>query len=96
MEVKAVKTEHIKEMEHCIGLDYKKPHKGKYEAYRNYCAYNTYNWICDHLVNCGYMKLNIEHELTMIPYIQYIYSLTREGMDFLGGIIGAEITERKI
>lgn len=95
IEVKAIRTEHIREMQHCIGLDYKRPRKGKYEAYRNYCAYNTNNYICDYLVDCGYMKLNVEHEPTMIPHDQYIYNLTREGMDFLGGIIDAKIIERK-
>lgn len=94
MEVKAVRTEHIIEMQHCIGLDYKKPKNGIYKPFRNYCSYNTNNYTCDHLVDCGYMKLNITHEPHMFPHDQYIYSLTREGMDFLGGIIGAKIIEK--
>lgn len=31
-----VNETHIREMQHCIGLDYKKPKRGKYKAYRNY------------------------------------------------------------
>lgn len=92
--IKAVTEEHIREMRHCIGLDYNKPRRGKYEAYRNYCFYNTHNWTCDYLVNIGFMHLDIQHTPDMIPHDQYIYSLTREGMDFLGGIIGAKIEER--
>lgn len=93
MDIKAVTEEHIRMMLHCIGLDYKKPQRGKYKAYRNYCFYSAKNWTAEHLVNCGYMELHVEHEPTVIPHDQFIYSLTRAGMDFLGSIIGAEITE---
>ena len=93
MKVRAVRECHIRQMAHCIGLDYEKPKHGKYKAFRNYCFYNTSNLTCDYLVDCGYMKLRIEHEPNMIPHDQYIYSLTRAGMDFLGSILGVEITE---
>lgn len=38
-----LKLAHIKEMKHMVGLDYKSPRRGKYEAYRNEAGYYAKN-----------------------------------------------------
>lgn len=93
MIVRAVNETHIREMQHCIGLDYKKPRRGKYKAYRNYCVYNAPNYKWDHLVSIGYAELRIEEREDYIPHKQYYYSLTKDGLDFMGMIAGCTITE---
>ena len=93
MAVKAVTERHIREMQHCIGLDYKKPKRGKYEAWRNYCVYSVPHNTWEHLVKIGYARCDIQERSDYIPRKSYYYSLTREGLDFMGAVTGCTITE---
>lgn len=92
--VRAVNETHIRLMQHCIGLDYKKPRRGKYEAYRNYYALNALSSEWEHLVHIGYAELHISENAGYVPPKQYIYSLTQDGLDFMGVVTGCKITER--
>lgn len=91
---RAVTERHVREMQHCIGLDYKKPKRGKYEAYRNYFMDGKPNEAWEHLVSIGYAKCSISEEKGMIPPKSYWYSLTQDGLDFMGVITGCKITLR--
>jgi hypothetical protein len=92
--VRAARENHIRLMRHCIGLDYKSPKRGKYEAYRNYYACGAQNSEWEYLVSIGYAKLYVEEKEGWIPPKQYIYSLTQDGMDFMGVVTGSKITMR--
>ena len=72
----------IENMKHAIGLDYRKPKNGQYEAYRN-CFVGKDRHL-DFAVKWGLadMKLVELHE---------VYNLTDAGFNFIGKIIGAKI-----
>lgn len=93
MIARVVTEAHIREMKHCIGLDYKRPKRGKYEAYRNYYALTAPNHIWEHLVSIGYATCDVQYQKGMIPPKQYYYSLTQAGLDFMGAVTGCTITE---
>lgn len=94
MSVKAVNEMHIREMQHCIGLDYEKPKRGKYEAYRNYCYCSVPDTTWDYLVKIGYAKCYVEEKKDSVPNKSYTYYLTQDGLDFIGIITGCTITLR--
>jgi hypothetical protein len=91
---RAVTERHIREMQHAIGLDYKRPKRGKYEAYRNYCMCGSPNEIWEHLVSIGYADCKFVENDGLIPPKSYWYSLTQDGLDFMGAITGCKITLR--
>ena len=94
MIARAVNETHIREMQHCIGLDYKKPKRGKYEAYRNYFYCSAPNRIWEYLVEIGYANCNVEKKEHYVPDTSYTYYLTQDGLDFMGVITGCTITLR--
>lgn len=94
MDIRAVNETHIREMQHCIGLDYKRPKRGKYEAYRNYCCYYTKDNTWEYLVKIGYAKCKIEEKKDFVPNKTYTYYLTEDGLNFMGMITGCKITLR--
>lgn len=84
-------TETIEEMRHAIGLDYSKPKRGKYKAYRNYCMYTAPHSIWEKLVQKGYAEYRHEKKPGWIPNESYWYYLTRTGLDLMETMIGAKI-----
>lgn len=74
--------EMIDNMKHTIGLDYKSPRRGRYEAYRNSFAGKDKG--LDLAVQWGLaeMRMYDTHE---------VYRLTEAGLSFMGKIIGTEI-----
>lgn len=74
--------EMIDNMKHTIGLDYKSPRRGRYEAYRNSFAGKDKG--LDLAVQWGLaeMRMYDTHE---------VYRLTEAGLSFMEKIIGAEI-----
>ena len=71
----------IKQMRHAIGLDYKNPKRGKYEAYRNFCFYAVPHEDWELLVAQG---LAVCDKQPSAKYgTTYTYSLSREGLDLI-------------
>ena len=86
-------AKHIKEMKHMVGLDYKGPKRGKYEAYRNnawYCSDNTPQVMLD---LCAWGLVDYRATLEGKTSGRGFW-LTRAGLDLLGEMIGAKITAR--
>lgn len=80
----------INNMKHCIGFTNKKIKRGKYETYRNYyttCGDNE-NW--DKLVELG---LAGKRNSRMAGDFTKVYWVTKEGMEFLGELLGCKIGE---
>lgn len=88
-------VETIKEMRHAIGLDYKAPKRGKYEAYRNYAMYGAPHETWEALVADGLAICRVETKSTWLPQASYWYSLTRAGLDLMEAMIGVKITESR-
>lgn len=91
-----IKSQQIRFMKHCIGLENRKV-KGnkhrKYEAYRNYftTADDDFEW--DDLVEQGLAgKRDFPNGCGKNPKLYY---LTKLGIEFLGEITGIQITEDK-
>lgn len=88
----AIRVEQLDLMKHAIGMDAVKTKRGVYTAYRN--RYITYQkcepW--EHLVKCGYATVyNEQPEGDAL--LQYVYSVTRAGMDFIERVLGIKIRE---
>ena len=83
-------------MEHCIGLDYKKPYKRHnklfYKPYRNYFSSFEDDKVWQSLCVDGFA----EHDKPKIicDASSCNYWLTRKGLDFLGEIIGVHIYDK--
>ena len=80
---------------HCIGLDYKKPYKrhGRYfyRPYRNYYGAGGKDVeIWDVMVEAGYAAAGKENS-----HGGRLYWLTREGLDWLGNILGIHIYDKE-
>lgn len=88
----------IKEMQHAIGLDYKKPYKrhGKlfYKPYRNYFCTNPSNKLWQGLVNLGYAQMGeIQKHQDGIDSVCFF--VTRRGLDMLGGYMNCKIYDEE-
>lgn len=80
---------------HCIGLDYKKPYKrhGRYfyRPYRNYYGAGGKDVeIWDMMVEAGYAAAGKKDREG-----GRMYWLTREGLDWLGNILGIHIYDAR-
>lgn len=80
---KAITTEHIDKMRHCIGLERYRAKRGKYIPHCNCYASHVPLPQWEYLVDCGYATARIDKA--------YTYALTRRGMDVLGMVLGIEI-----
>ena len=79
----------IRKMQHSLGMDNKKPKRGKYEAYRNY--YNSSNDDPDleELVKIGYVtKRNGSGSFSGVWY-----HVSESGIKYLEGVMKLKITE---
>lgn len=85
---------HIVSAKHCIGLDRKRPYtrhgRRFYRPYRNYFATGAGHQIWDELVEAGYAKRGEKNQRG-----GYTYSLTRKGLDWLGGELGIKIWDEE-
>lgn len=81
---------YIEAAKHCIGLDRKKPYvrhgKRFYRPYRNYFATGSEHKIWDDLTESGYAERWERNR-----HGGYTYTLTRKGLDWLGGELGIKI-----
>lgn len=80
---------------HCIGLDYKKPYKRRgryfYRPYRNYYGAGGKDVeIWDVMVEAGYAAAGKKDREG-----GRMYWLTREGLDWLGNILGIHIYDAR-
>ena len=75
---------------HCIGLDHKKPYhrhgKTFYRPYRNYYAAGRAHEEWGVMVSAGYARCDTD---------RYTYSLTRDGLDWLGRELGITIYDEE-
>ena len=75
---------------HCIGLDHKKPYhrhgEAFYRPYRNYYAAGRAHEEWEVMVSAGYARRDPD---------RYTYSLTRAGLDWLGGQLGGTIYDEE-
>lgn len=91
MEVKAVRTDELQLMEHCIGYTHKRVKSGKYIAFRNYFTTNRPDNSWEKLCRYGYAQG--EHFNGGGSPLAMMYSVTRAGMDFMQGVLGVKIVE---
>jgi len=89
-----INTTQIDLMKHCLGFDNDKvtgtKHR-KYEAYRNYFTSSGDHSDWDDLVKQGLAtKRDFPHGVGDIPQV---YFVSDDGKEFLGKIIGVEISE---
>lgn len=81
----------IKKMQHALGMDSKKPKRGKYEAYRNYYNSSIDNPELEELVQIGYMikRSGSAH----LPGVWY--HVSDNGIKYLEDLMNLKITESK-
>jgi len=83
---------HIRKMRHMVGLDRSQPRRGKYEMWRNGSIEpfdNPPQELLD-MVEWGLADYREEIDTSSKKFF-----LTGAGLDLLGEMIGAKITERK-
>ena len=85
---------HIKCAEHCIGLSRKRPYtrhgRKFYRPYRNFYATGADQQTWDELVEAGFASRGEGNQ-----HGGYTYSLTRKGLDWLGGELGIKIYDEE-
>lgn len=84
-----ITLEQIEKMKHAVGLDHKRPSRGKYEAYRNYSMYYEDEPTWEAIVGKGLA------EKTVAGKSSVYYSLNQRGLDLLGRIMNCKIKERE-
>lgn len=85
-------SDELYKMKHCIGLDWKKPKRGIYEAFRNgVMYYDEPDTLWDSLWSKGYAKRSIQ------PYGMgshrdiYYYSVNENGLKEMEEYLGIKI-----
>ena len=91
MDVKAVRTDELQLMEHCIGYTQRRVKCGKYSAFRNYYTTNRPDESWEKLCKYGYA--HGERFSGGGSPLAMVYSVTRAGMDFMETILGVKIKE---
>ena len=84
-------SDELYKMKHCIGLDWKNPKKGVYEAYRNGVMYYEPNTIWDSLWSKGYAKRSIHPYGLGDPRDIYYYSVNEDGLKEMEEYLGIKI-----
>lgn len=84
-------SDELYKMKHCIGLDYKKPKRGVYEAFRNGVMYYEPNTIWDSLWSKGYAKRSIQPYGKRNSSDIYYYSVNEEGLKEMEKYLGIKI-----
>lgn len=78
-------SDELYKMKHCIGLDWKNPKRGVYEAYRNgVMYYDEPDTLWDSLWSKGYAKRSIRPygigDMSKPPRDVYYYSVNENGL----------------
>lgn len=78
-------SDELYKMKHCIGLDWKNPKRGVYEAYRNgVMYYDEPDTLWDSLWSKGYAKRSIQPygigDMNRPPRDIYYYSVNENGL----------------
>lgn len=84
-------SDELYKMKHCIGLDWKNPQKGVYEAYRNGVMYYEPDTIWDSLWSKEYVKRSIKPYGKGNPSDIYYYSVNEEGLKEMEKYLGIKI-----
>lgn len=92
MIVTAIRGEQVENMLHAIGYKAKNVKRGKYIAFRNHYTTNDSEPQWDKVVESGHAAVKDFGEGFINPKAK-MYSVTRKGLDFLEGVIGAKIIE---
>lgn len=79
----------IRKMQHALGMDNKKPKRGKYEAYRNYYNTSSEDSELEDLIKVGYAIKRAGSGT--FPGIWYFVS--KAGIKYLEDIMNIKITE---
>lgn len=79
----------IRKMQHSLGMDNKKPKRGKYEAYRNYYNTSIEDQELENLITLGLANKRVG----IGAYPGIWYHITEAGIAYLGKIMNLKITE---
>lgn len=85
-------SDELYKMKHCIGLDWKKPKRGVYEAFRNgVMYYDEPDALWDSLLSKGYAKRSIQSYGMGASRDIYYYSVNEDGLKEMVKYLGIKI-----
>lgn len=85
-------SDELYKMKHCIGLDWKKPKRGVYEAFRNgVMYYDEPDTLWDSLWSKGYAKRSIQSYGMGASRDIYYYSVNEDGLKEMEKYLGIKI-----
>lgn len=89
-----MESEYIEKAKHCIGIGRRKPYTrhGRlfYRPYRNYYSTGCKDEDWDMMVSAGYAERGQKNS-----HGGYIFRLTRNGLDWLGKVLGIHIWDEE-